>query len=136
MEGKLFFLEVITPTRIFYRGDAWMVELNTSEGEVGIYKNHIPSAYILAPGILKIKEQDGVKKAALCQGFMEVQKEKITILAETAEWPWEIDIQRARRSEERAKQRLEQKDNLIDIRRAEASLKRALVRLTLTKDIR
>lgn len=131
MEGRLFDLEIVTPERIFYRGKAWMVELNTTEGEIGVYKNHIPTVFVLAPGILNIKEEGAARKAALYSGFMEVQKERITILAETAEWPEEIDVARAKKSQERAKRRLEEKTESVDVKRAEASLKRAMVRLNL-----
>ena len=58
-------LEVITPERSFYTGDVTFVELNTTEGEVGIYARHIPMTMIIAPGVLTITEEDGTKKKAL-----------------------------------------------------------------------
>ena len=57
-------LEVITPERSFYTGDVTFVELNTTEGEVGIYARHIPMTMIIAPGVLTITEEDGTKKKA------------------------------------------------------------------------
>ena len=111
-------LEVITPERSFYTGDVTFVELNTTEGEVGIYARHIPMTMIIAPGVLTITEEDGIKKkAALLKGFVEV-----------TEWPEDIDVERAKKAEERARKRLEAKSADIDIARAELALKRALVR--------
>ena len=70
-------LEVITPERSFYTGDVTFVELNTTEGEVGIYARHIPMTMIIAPGVLTITEEDGtMKKAALLKGFVEVRSEE------------------------------------------------------------
>ena len=55
-------LEVITPERSFYTGDVTFVELNTTEGEVGIYARHIPMTMIIAPGVLTITEESGIIK--------------------------------------------------------------------------
>ena len=74
-------LEVITPERSFYTGDVTFVELNTTEGEVGIYARHIPMTMIIAPGVLMITEEDGTKKkAALLKGFVEVTETTMSIL--------------------------------------------------------
>ena len=106
-DDKLFRLEIISPDRVFYQGDAAMVELTTSEGDVGIYKNHIPMTMIVVPGIVTITEEEGQKKAALHSGFIEVLQDKVTILAELAEWPDEIDLNRAEEARVRAQRRLE-----------------------------
>ena len=119
-------LEVITPERSFYTGDVTFVELNTTEGEVGIYARHIPMTMIIAPGVLTITEEDGTKKKAAL--FVEVTETTMSILAEVAEWPEDIDVERAKKAEERARKRLEAKSADIDIARAELALKRALVR--------
>ena len=63
-----FLLKVITPERVFYEDMVTMVEFNTTEGEVGIYKNHIPLTVIVKPGILTISTKDGVKNAARFSG--------------------------------------------------------------------
>lgn len=128
MAEKTFKLEIVAPDRIFYNGDAVMAELTTTEGEIGIYADHIPMTMIVAPGVLTITEPVGKKKASLIAGFMEIQQEKVTILAETAEWPEEIDLDRAKAAQKRAKERISSHKDGIDIARAEAALKRALTR--------
>ena len=131
-DEKMFKLTIICPDKIFYEGEASMIELTTSEGDVGIYKNHIPMTMILAPGVLKITESDGVKEAALHAGFIEVLPEEIKILAEIAEWPEEIDMNRANEAKIRAQRRLAgDEPGEINVLRAEIALKKSLIRLEL-----
>ena len=111
-----------------------MVEYNTSEGEVGIYANHIPMTQIIAPGELIITESESSKKhAALHTGFVEVEGDKVTILTEAVEWPEDIDIKRAEEAKIRAERRLTSTSGEADILRAELALKRALLRLSMAK---
>ena len=131
--ADLFKLHIITPEGQFYEGEASMVELTTTEGEIGVYRNHIPMTAIIAPGILKIHEKGGVKEAALMSGFIEILPEKIVIMAEVAEWPDEIDASRAQEAKVRAERRLKEQSGEIDIVRAETALRKALIRLSLTK---
>lgn len=131
--ADLFKLHVITPERRFYDGEASMVELTTTEGDIGVYRNHIPLTAIVAPGVLKIHEEGGVKEAALMSGFIEILPERITIMAEVAEWPDEIDGNRAEEARIRAERRLKEESGEIDTMRAELALRRALVRLSLRK---
>ena len=53
-DNRNFILKIITPDRVFYEEEVSMVEFNTVEGEVGIYKDHLPMTMIIAPGILTI----------------------------------------------------------------------------------
>ncbi len=129
MAENLMKLEIITPERIFYQGNVSMVELTTTEGEVGIYPKHIPMTMIIAPGILTVTESDGTKKqAALMKGFLEITQDSMNILAEVIEWPEEIDADRVRQSKERAQKRLNEKQEQVDLVRAEMAMRRALVR--------
>ena len=130
-EERLFQLSIIAPERVFYEGQITMVELNTSEGEVGIYKNHIPMTMLLVPGIVTITEEGEKKHAAIHSGFMEVLPDKVTIMAELAEWPEEIDVNRAKEAEARAERRLQMKDPNLNLQRAELALRKAMVRLEL-----
>ena len=130
-DSKTFRLCVIAPERIFYEEDVEMVELNTTEGEIGILPEHIPLTTIIAPGVLRIMNGDDVKEAALCNGFMEVQKTKVTILAESCEWPEEIDLNRANEAKARAERRIKSGDGEVNLMRAELALQRSLTRIEL-----
>lgn len=132
-DDKLFTLNIIAPERIFYEGKASMVELSTSEGDVGIYKNHIPMTLLIVPGIVTITEETGKRQAAIHSGFMEVLPDKVTIMAEIAEWPEEIDVNRAKEAEARAERRLQMKDPMLNLNRAQIALRKAMVRLELTE---
>ena len=127
--ADLFRLQVITPDRKFYQGDVQMVELTTTEGQVGIYARHIPLTAVVAPGMLKIHEDGQVKEAALMAGFIQVMPDAVTIMAEVVEWPEEIDEERAKEAKIRAERRLQAGWAELDVGRAELALKRALVRL-------
>ena len=93
--SKYFQLQVIAPDRIFLDDQAEMIELTTTEGEIGVLKDHIPLTAIVAPGILRIKKDGEEREAALHEGFLEILGDKVVILAESCEWPEEIDIKRA-----------------------------------------
>ena len=129
--AEMMRLQIVTPDEAFFDGEVSMVELNTADGEAGIYPKHIPMVVAVAPGVLKIHGADGVKKAALLSGFLQILPEKVTILAEACEWPENIDGKRANEARIRAERRLAEKNPQTDIDRAEAALKRALVRLSL-----
>lgn len=131
--SKFFRLQVITPDRIFYEGEAELVELTTSEGEMGVLKGHIPLTAILVPGVLKIKEAEGVRMAALHDGFVEIFKDHMTILAEACEWPEEIDVKRAEEAKQRAEKRLSGGEANINIARAELALRKSLIRIQLAQ---
>lgn len=133
-EEERFKLRIITPERVFYEGDVLMVELTTTEGEIGILKRHIPLTAVVAPGVLYIKEsEEEYKAAALISGFVEVLPQEVTILAETAEWPAEIDLNRAEEARIRAERRLAEKSLETDLNRATLALKRAAARIEAAK---
>ena len=129
--SRFFRLQVISPDRIFYDGDVEMVELTTSEGEMGVLKGHIPLTAILVPGVLKIKEDGQERKAALHDGFVEVFQDHMTILAESCEWPEEIDVNRANEAKVRAERRISSGDANVNVARAELALRKSLVRIEL-----
>ncbi|MGN0133047.1 MAG: ATP synthase F1 subunit epsilon [Lachnospiraceae bacterium] len=128
-----FELKIITPDRIFYEGMAEMVEFNTTEGEIGVYKKHIPMTVIISPGILTITEEEETKEAALHAGFAEILPDKVTIMAEIIEWPDEIDEERAEQAKERAMDRLQHRTSETDVARAETALQRAIARIEVIK---
>jgi len=129
--AKLFGVKVICPERIFFEGEAEMLEMKTTEGEIGVLADHIPLTAIIAPGVLRIKNAEGTKEAALNEGFVEILGDKVIILAESCEWPEEIDVNRAQEAKTRAERRLKGEEGEIDVTRAEIALRKALVRIDL-----
>jgi F-type H+-transporting ATPase subunit epsilon len=128
-----FTLEIVTPVRLFFNEEVEMVIARGVEGDIGIMKNHEPFITPLQIGQVKIKQNGQYRLAAVSQGYMQVTKEKVVILSDTAEWPEEIDIERAQRARERAEKRLQQKSADLDILRAEIALKKAAARIGVAK---
>ncbi len=124
-------VNIIAPDRTFFAGDVSFAEFNTIEGIIGVYPRHIPMTVVIAPGVLKLKTDEGEKEAALHSGFAEILGDSIKMLAESVEWPEEIDVHRAEEAKVRAERRI--KESAMDQNRAELALKRAVVRLALTK---
>lgn len=130
-DNKLFHVQVVSPERVFYEDEIEMLELYTTEGEIGIYAGHIPLTSIVAPGIARFTVNGETKEAALHDGFLEILPDKVVVLAESCEWPDEIDINRAREAKIRAERRLKGSEGEINETRAEIALRRALLRLEL-----
>lgn len=133
MADKEMSLRIITPERVFYEGMAQMVEFNTTEGEIGVLPGHIPMTVIVAPGVLRIHEESGIREAALHAGFAEILPDGISVLAEIVEWPDEIDLERADAALKRAQDRLKEKSSETDFKRAEIALQRAMARIQVLK---
>lgn len=128
-DEKTFKLKIISPDRVFYEDDVTMVEMTTSEGQIGVYANHIPLTAVIIPDVMHIHKGDEVKKAAIHSGFVEILPDSVTVLAEIAEWPDEIDVNRANEARLRAERRLRSKEEDVNMMRAEMALKRSLARL-------
>ena len=127
-------VEVVTPERVVYSGQAEMVIARGVQGDLGILPNHMPLVTPLKTAPVRIKVEGGQEvRVAVSGGFMEVRGDKVTILAETAELPGDIDVERAKAAKERAEKRLSEKYPEIDVERAERALQRALVRLDVAK---
>ena len=129
MADKTFTLQIISPTRIFFDEEVDMVEMRTTEGEIGVLAGHIPLTAIVEPGVVKIHQEGKVREAALLDGFVEIRGNKVTVLAEACEWPDEIDEKRAEAAKERAEARIAAKAADTDMLRAEFALRKALVRI-------
>ncbi|WP_138753749.1 F0F1 ATP synthase subunit epsilon [Paenibacillus sinopodophylli] len=128
-----FLVEIVTPERKVYAETANMVSVTGVEGELGILPNHIPlvTPLRIAPVTIK-RDNNKVDIVAVNGGFIEVRKDKIVILAESAELATDINIERAEAAKQRAQQRLaaKQQDH-VDFRRAELALQRAMNRLNI-----
>nr|WP_216855517.1 F0F1 ATP synthase subunit epsilon [Paenibacillus alba] len=127
-------MEIVTPERKVYAEQANMVSVKGVEGELGILPNHIPLVTPLKIAPITVKKQGSKDEIiAVNGGFMEVRKDKVVILAESAELPEQIDIDRAKAAKERAEKRLaETKQDNVDFKRAEAALQRAVNRISVS----
>ena len=126
-----FALEIVTPERVVYSGQVESVQAPGSRGSFGVLAGHMPLLTSLQVGALRFAEEGGARVLmAVSGGFAEVCRERVTVLAETAERADEIDTQRAESSRQRAEERLARRnEEEVDVVRAQAALSRALNRL-------
>lgn len=127
-------VSVVTPDGPVYDGEAEIVSVRGKSGDLGIMPNHIPLVTPLTVNPVRLKKDGSTQLVAVHGGFIEVRPEQVTILAQAAELPDKIDVNRARAAKERAEQRLnEAKQDEIDFARAELALRRAMTRLEVAE---
>jgi F-type H+-transporting ATPase subunit epsilon len=129
MAEKQLLLEVVTPDRLVLSTEADVVVCPGVEGQFGVLVGHIPFLSALDIGEMYYRKGGQTEYLAVSGGFAEVTGAKVTIVAESAEKGREIDLERAKRAQERAEKRLAAaKTENIDWARAEAAMRRSLVR--------
>jgi F-type H+-transporting ATPase subunit epsilon len=127
-------IDVVTPDGPVFEGDAEMVSVKAVSGELGILPGHIPLVAPLTINAIRVKKEGKTQVVAVSGGFVEVRPDKVTILAQAAELPESIDLDRARAAKERAELRLQQaKQEDIDHKRAELALQRAINRMNVAE---
>lgn len=128
-----FLLEVVTPDRSFFYGEIEMAIVRTTEGDIGIMKNHEPIVAPVSVGSIRIKEDKEFKNAACSGGFLTVDEEKVIIITDAAEWAEEIDVKRAQEAADRAARRLDERQAELDVLRAKVSMEKAMNRIRVSK---
>jgi len=130
MAEKGLLLEVVTPDRVVLSTEADVVVCPGVEGQFGVLVGHVPFLSALDIGEMYYRLVGKTEYLAVGGGFAEVTGKKVTVVAEAAETGREIDVERAKRARERAERRLAAaKTEAIDWARAEATMRRASVRM-------
>ena len=126
-------VELVSPERILYSGEAEMVVCRTAGGEIAFLTGHAPFLGALGIGVVRVHPEGGgqVVKAAVHGGFVEVKDNRVIVLSDVAELPDQIDAGRARQSKEDAERRIREPGADDERADAEAQLRRAEVRLEL-----
>jgi F-type H+-transporting ATPase subunit epsilon len=124
-----FQLEIVTPEKKVVDTTAAEVQIPGKNGYLGILPGHAPLITELAVGEITFRAGAEEQRLAVAWGFAEVLPDRVTILAETAERPAEIDVERARKAKERAQQRLASGDTNVDVERSLDALAKAEARL-------
>ncbi|MBP2001814.1 F-type H+-transporting ATPase subunit epsilon [Paenibacillus shirakamiensis] len=129
-----FLLEIVTPERIVFSEQVESLSVRGEEGELGILAGHVPLVTPLKVAPISVKSGNTRATLAVHGGFLEVQKDKVILLAEGAERSTDIDVERAKAARERAERRLNSQGNrdLVDHRRAELALQRAVTRINVS----
>jgi F-type H+-transporting ATPase subunit epsilon len=127
--AEVFQLEIVTPEKQVVSDTAEEVQIPGKKGYLGILPGHAPLITELSVGEIVYRKGGQPHYLSVAWGFAEVLPAKVTILAEAAERPEEIDVRRAQEARERAEERLKSQDPTTDFERALYALKRASVRL-------
>lgn len=127
--AKTLSLEVVTPQRSVLKEEIESIVVPATNGYLGVLPNHAPIIAGLRAGILKYRTDHRNNYLAISGGFMEVSQNTITVLADTAERPDEIDMARVIAARDRAQARLKERPPGLDVARAELALQRALSRV-------
>jgi len=124
-----YMLEIITPERIFFRGDVESVIIPTPDGYRSIQRMHEPMVSAIIVGTMRIHTDGKWKECTTTDGFVEVRPDETIIFSQAVEWPEEIDLRRAQEAKERAEERLRQKRSHQEYMQNQIALARAMVRL-------
>jgi F-type H+-transporting ATPase subunit epsilon len=130
--GRTFRLELISPERVLADRKVRSAQIPAEDGLLGVLAGHAPLVSPVVPGVLTLVDESGQRqKYAVGQGFVEITKDRVRVLVDSAEHPDQIDRTRAQKAFDRAKERLAKRgsDKDVDFARAEASLYRAMARL-------
>ena len=131
MLEKRLHLEIRTPEQLIYEGEITSVRAPGELGSFEILAGHIPFLTVLDIGEIRIRESDTPQSVATSGGVFEVLRTGVTVLADTAEWAYEIDVERAEAARQRAQEHLASSNSNINHERAEAALARAVNRLRI-----
>ncbi|NLI15353.1 MAG: F0F1 ATP synthase subunit epsilon [candidate division Zixibacteria bacterium] len=134
----MFKLSAVTPEKIVFEQDVSSIVAPGALGYLGILTDHAPLITPLVIGRLEVKDISGKESIFFISGgFLEVSNNIATILADAIEKPQDIDIERAKNAEKRARERLAHRnDPGIDVARAEAALQRAMWRQKIASGVK
>lgn len=124
-----FSVEIITPERVVVDGQVEGVVIPSTEGLLGILRNHAPFIGTLDIGVIKYLQSGSRHYVACNTGIFEMKDNVLRILSDSAERGESIDVVRAKQAKERAERRIQQKSEDLDYLRAELALRRSLARL-------
>lgn len=127
-------IEIITPYKVLFNSEAESITIPGTSGSFQVLRNHAPLISTFKTGVIKITSgKDKTLYFATAGGTVEVNNNKVLVLADSLEAADTIDVERAKKAKERAKKRIEERTPDTDLARAEAALKRAANRITVVQ---
>ena len=126
-------LRIATPDNIKYDEDANMVIIRCITGDMGILPNHEACCAILDFGVLRILNDDTEeRRMAVFGGMAQVRDNTVTILANDAQWPEDIDISLVEAEHEKAQRRIQESVDDLEIQKDQVALRRTLVQIEVS----
>lgn len=131
-----FGLKIIASDKVFYEGRCRKLIIPAPDGQKGILPNHENMVIAIVVGTAKVQlaGEDEWRDLAVGTGFAEVVNNRVTLLVDTAERPEDIDVRHAQEQQERAEERMRQKQSIQEYYHTQASLARAMNRLRVAQD--
>ena len=126
-------LEIVTAERVLFEGEVDVVVVPGADGEIGVLPKHAALMTVLQPGELRYRTGDSEEQFVVTGGFVEVRGDRVSVLADAAEHIDEIDMARVEEAIARAQERIAEQRGDVDLERALSSLRRARVRLNVTR---
>ena len=126
-------LEIVTAERILFEGEVDVVVVPGADGEIGVLPKHAALMTVLQPGELRYRTGDSEEQFVVTGGFVDVRGDRVSVLADAAEHIDEIDMARVEEAIARAQERIAEQRGDVDLERALSSLRRARVRLNVTR---
>jgi len=134
--AKSFKVSIVTAEQTLLETEAVSLTVPGIAGYLGILADHAPLVTALVPGILTLRESEGGSASvfAVSNGFLEVARNQVSVMVDSCEPAADIDVTRAEKALERAKERLaHREDEKVDVTRAEAAMARAKARLMASR---
>ncbi len=129
-----FRFSVVTPERAFFDDQVEMVVLQAQDGEIGVQPGHSSALVALREGITRVLHDGEWRWFAASSGYASILPDGVYAVLQTAEWPDEIDVNRAIREKEEAEEIMRQKQSMQEYAMTRSMLARAMVRLRVTKE--
>lgn len=132
-QAEALTLRVITPDSIVLDTPASSVRIPGVDGQIGILPRHAAMVAALDTGVLRYRHGGSEHFLFVSDGFAEVRDNTLRLVCEAGDVAEEIDVERAKAAEKRARERLEHHEGSVDVLRAQAALQRALLRLQVAE---
>lgn len=126
-------LEIVTPVKSVYKDDVDEVVAPTSTGQITILPNHVGLLTKIEPGELIVKKNNSIQSIAITGGFLEIGKNKLTILADYAVRAEDIEVAKVEKAKERAEKLLEEKTAVEDFAKLEGELRKTIIELKVAR---
>ncbi len=124
-----FYLEIITPEKVFFRGEVESINIPSIGGACTVMAGHQPMVFATEPGTIRITADGETREAFMSEGFIEVRPDETIAFSEAVEWPEDIDEQRARQAKERAEEMVRRNRSAAEYQLNRLALQRAFARL-------
>ena len=132
MTKEKLHLKVATPQNVKFDEDADMVIMRCITGDIGILPKHEPCSAILDYGVLRIIDNGEERRMAVFGGIAQVLDNVVTVLANDAQWPDDIDRAMVEAERERAERRMQEEMDALELQKEQVSMRRTLVQIEVS----